>query len=97
MSSPEQQPTDCPIPNCPNRTKTNLGKGYSYLFALALTGLLVWQSASIGYDREKGWSLATKDLPLTLLIPVLVLIGTALGLPTDTLASSVGKVLTGGK
>lgn len=89
-------PTGCPIPNCPNR-KTALGKGYSYLFALALTGLLVWQSASISYDKEKGWTLATRDLPMTLLIPVLGLIATALGLPTDTLASGVGKILTGGK
>lgn len=93
MSEP---PFDCPI-NCPNRQIKQLGKGYSFLFSLAVTGLLAWQSVDIKYTRASGWELSTKEVPIALLIPCCLLIAGALGLNTDSMAQKVGAVLSNEK
>lgn len=81
----------CPI-DCPNRM-SKLGKGYSYLFSIILTALLVWQSCEIKYAKGLGWELKTKDVPIALLIPSLFLIAGALGVNTDPIAKKLTTFL----
>lgn len=81
---------------CPNR-KTTLGKGYSYLFAILLTALLGWSSITFKYSRSQGLEVTTRDLPAHILIGYLILVGGALGINTDKIASSLGAALSSGK
>lgn len=83
---------ECPI-SCPNRQMKQLGKGYSFLFSLAVTALLAWQSVDVKYTRDGGWSLASKEVPIALLIPCTLLIAGALGINTDPLAQKLGSIL----
>lgn len=91
----QQHNTNCPI-NCPNRM-TRLGKGYTFLFCTALTGLLAWQSCSIKYNRGEGLEFQTKEVPLTILVPCLFLIAGAAGINTDAIAKTLGDWLSRGK
>lgn len=84
---------ECPL-TCPNRQIKQLGKGYSFLFSLAVTALLVWQSVNIKYNKNEGWQLESKEVPLALLIPCAFLIAGALGINTDPLAQTLGKILS---
>lgn len=87
---------NCPM-NCPNRKQQQLGKGYSFLFALALTGLLTISSFDFRYSRDKGWEVSTRDIPLLVLIPSLFLIAGALGINTDPIAERLGAILSKGE
>lgn len=84
---------NCPT-DCPNRREKQLGKGYSFLFSLAITGLLAWQSINIKYTRAQGWELQSKEVPIALLIPCALLIAGALGINTDPLAQKLGSILS---
>lgn len=79
---------------CPNRKDKQLGKGYSLLFSVAIVGLLLWQSVTIKYSRDKGWDIANKEVPLALSIPCCFLVAGALGINTDPIAQKLGKFLT---
>lgn len=70
------------------------GKGYSYLFAIALTGLLCWQSNAIKYSKADGWEWQTKEVPAHVLYGYLFLVASTLGFDTDKLASAVGRTLS---
>lgn len=83
----------CPL-TCPNRQIKQLGKGYSFLFSLAVTGLLAWQSIDVKYTRSGGWELQSKEVPIALLIPCALLIAGALGINTDPLAQKLGSILS---
>ena len=83
----------CPM-TCPNRM-SRLGKGYSFLFSLALTALLAWQSVDLKYSRIDGLEIKTRDVPLALLLPSLILIAGALGINTDPIAQKFGGLLGG--
>lgn len=85
----------CPA-TCPNRM-TKLGKGYSFLFSLALTLLLAWQSVNVEYSKTEGWRVKTRDVPLALLLPSMLLIAGALGINTDPIAQKLGSVLMDSK
>lgn len=85
----------CPA-TCPNRM-TRLGKGYSFLFSIALTALLAWQSVDVKYSKADGLELKTRDVPLALLLPSLILIAGALGINTDPIAQKFGGLLTTNK
>ena len=84
---------NCPL-TCPNRQIKQLGKGYSFLFSLAVTALLAWQSVDVKYTRNDGWQLASKEVPIALLIPCALLIAGALGINTDPLAQKLGSILS---
>lgn len=90
----ENRSQECPL-TCPNRM-SRLGKGYSFLFSIALTALLAWQSCDLKYSKADGWELKTRDVPLALLLPCLLLIAGALGINTDPIAQKMGSVLTKG-
>ncbi len=82
----------CPT-DCPNRG-TRLGKGYSFLFSIALTVLLVWQSVDIKYSSQGGLEVKTRDIPLGILLPSFLLIAGALGINTDPIAEKLGSFLS---
>lgn len=83
---------DCPM-NCPNRM-TRLGKGYSFLFSIVITALLVWQSCDFRYTKSSGIEVKSRDVPLAILLPSMLLIAGALGINTDPIAQKIGTVLT---
>ena len=85
--------TNCPL-TCPNRQIKQLGKGYSFLFSLAVTALLAWQSVDVKYTRDDGWVFQSKEVPIALLIPCALLIAGALGINTDPLAQKLGSILS---
>ena len=82
----------CPI-DCPNRREKQLGKGYSFLFAIALTALLGFSGLNLKYSRESGVEVSSRDIPLVLLLPGVFLIAGALGINTDPLAQLLGAFL----
>lgn len=83
---------NCPI-DCPNRREKQLGKGYSFLFAIALTVLLGFSGLEFRYSRDKGVEVSNRDIPLVILIPGVFLIAGALGINTDPLAQLLGAFL----
>lgn len=88
-----EQPFACPV-DCPNRKGKHLGKGYSYLFAILLTFLLVWQSSSLSFNKGEGWVFKTKEIPMVVLLPWIFLIGGALGINTDPIAEKLSDFLS---
>lgn len=82
--------------DCPNR-KTSLGKGYAYLFAIAVTALLCWQSVDVKYTKSDGLEWQTKEVPVHLLVGYLFLVGSSLGFNTDALAVALGNALSQGR
>lgn len=74
-----------------------LGKGYAYLFSIALTGLLCWQSVDAKYSSKSGLDIHTKDVPVHVLGGYLFLVASALGFNTDKLAIALGSALSGGR
>jgi hypothetical protein len=82
----------CPA-TCPNRM-SRLGKGYSFLFSIALTVLLAWQSCDVMYSRSKGLEVKTRDIPMAIFLPSFFLIAGALGLNTDPIAQTLGRFLS---
>lgn len=93
MTEPEN--SSCPL-ECPNR-KSRLGKGYSYLFSIILTGILLSLRFDLKYSRINGTEFETKDVPPHLTIGLIILIGSSLGVKTDGIADTVGKLLSSGQ
>ena len=94
-NTPQNSPTECPS-GCPNR-KGKLGKGYSYLLAIAVTVVLGFSSIDAAYSKSDGWVLKTKNLPLSVILPGLLLVGSSLGINTDPLAQGLATFLSSGK
>lgn len=90
---PDKDIEDCPL-ICPNRKQQQLGKGYSFLFAIALTTLLGLSGLDISYSKSNGWEVSSKDLSPWLLVAGTFLIAGALGINTDPLAQSLGAILS---
>jgi hypothetical protein len=82
----------CPV-TCPNRKQQQLGKGYSFLFAIALTALLGFSGLTIHYSRERGIEISSRDIPPYVLIPGVFLIAGALGINTNPIAQLLGTFL----
>lgn len=86
-------------PNTPKNSQ--IGKGYSYLFASILTALLAGQSIDISFkinnSGEFRFALASRELNEKIFYPTVVLIAGILGLPTDAIALTVGRFLTKGR
>lgn len=85
----------CPL-TCPNRVSSHqnkLGKGYTFLFCIAITFLLIQQSIGVKYSSREGLELNSRDIPLMLLVPCLFLIAGAVGINTDKLAEKIGGFL----
>ena len=78
--------------------ESRIGKGYSYLFAIILTALLVGQSVNVSFKTDKTDSLqfaiATRELNAQIFYPCVVLIAAILGIPTDAIALAFGKFVT---
>lgn len=74
-----------------------VGKGYSYLFASFLTGLVALQSVNLSVETgadKLEIKLSTRELPAHIFIPSVALIASILGLNTDSIALAVGKFLS---
>ena len=77
--------------------ESRIGKGYSYLFAIALTTLIAGQSVNISLKNGKDgleWAIATRELNTQVFYPYVMLIAAILGVPTDALALAFGKFVT---
>ena len=87
---------NCPI-DCPNQREKQLGKGYSFLFAIALTALLGFSGLDLKYSRDKGVEVSSRDIPPLILVGGVFLIAGALGINTDPIAQVLGAFLDRGK
>ncbi len=79
---------------------SQIGKGYSYLFALALTAVIASQSVNVQFKFNKSgieFAIATRELNAQIFYPCVVLIAGILGLPTDAIALALGQFLTKGR
>ncbi|BDA74398.1 hypothetical protein CAL7716_085640 [Calothrix sp. PCC 7716] len=71
-----------------------IGKGYSYLFASFLTGLVALQSVNLSLEtgaNKLEIKISTKEVPAHVFIPSVALIASILGLNTDSIAMAIGK------
>lgn len=82
---------ECPI-DCPNR-KSALGKGYSFLSAIAVVIMFVVMSSDIKYVENK-LQYQTKEVPLSTLALVGGGVLAALGINTDSIAEKFGRFLS---
>ena len=89
----ERDSNHCPL-DCPNRQIKQLGKGYSYLFAFALTAILASQAIGFRASKKDGWAFENHEMSPWILIPCCLLIAGALGVNTDPLAEALGKWLS---
>lgn len=85
----------CPL----NNSKTPLpkgkvqNKGYSYLFVFLITGFMGFQSIDLKFNKTDQWVFATKEVPLTIVAPGLLIIAGVMGLDISAIALSLGRVL----
>lgn len=74
-----------------------IGKGYSYLLAIVLTFLFC--GLHIDYRVECSnacsFSVQRKDVSVPVTLFFLVSISTLIGMPTDKIAITIGKILSG--
>jgi hypothetical protein len=76
------------MPSSPSNTK--IGRGNSLFYALIVAAFLTWNTVSWSYSKEEGWTFKSKEVPLAIVTPCLVLMGVALGINL----SGVFKALT---
>jgi hypothetical protein len=85
----------------PEQKDSQLGKGYSYLMAIAFTFLIAWQSVDIRFTTDSKqqfqFSIASRELDSRLFVAGVGLIATILGLPTDAIALAIGSFLSKGR
>lgn len=62
-----------------NKSKSPIGKGNSLFYTLIVAAFLTWNTISWSYSKEKGWTVQSKDVPLAIVTPCLVLMGVGLG------------------
>lgn len=93
MTLPDKNLIDCPLA-CPNRKQQQMGKGYSFLFAIAVTALLGFSGLDLRYSKHKGLELSTKELSPWILVAGTFLIAGAPGINTDPLAQTLGSILS---
>lgn len=86
---------DCPV-DCPNRSRNQMGKGYSYAMALVLTLFLAGQSIRFKATND-GWEVNLDPIPIQVYVPGIAVIASVLGLRTDGLMQAFGILLSGKK
>lgn len=59
---------------------TKVGRGNSLFYALIVGAFLTWNTISWSYSDEEGWRFKSKEVPLAIVTPCLVLMGVALGI-----------------
>lgn len=81
-----------------SREKTaTIGKGYSYLFAIALTFFVALQSIEASFSSEGDAvkiKIATREVNTQIFFPCVALIATILGVNTDSIALAFGQFLS---
>lgn len=63
-----------------SKSPTKIGRGNSLFYALIVGAFLTWNTISWSYSKEEGWQFKSKDVPLAIVTPCLVLMGVALGI-----------------
>ena len=63
-----------------NKIPPKIGKGNSLFYALIVAGFLTWNTVSWSHTREGGCEFKSKEAPLAIVTPCLVLMGVALGI-----------------
>lgn len=63
-----------------SKAHTKIGRGNSLFYALIVGAFLTWNTVSWSYSKEEGWQFKSKDVPLAIVTPCLVLMGVALGI-----------------
>jgi len=62
------------------KSPNKIGRGNSLFYALIVGAFLTWNTVSWSYSKEEGWQFKSKDVPLAIVTPCLVLMGVALGI-----------------
>lgn len=62
------------------KTPTKVGRGNSLFYALLVAGFLTINTINWSYSKEEGWQFKSKDVPLAIVTPCLVLMGVGLGI-----------------
>ena len=62
------------------KSSPKIGRGNSLFYALLVGAFLTWNTISWSYDKQKGWEFKSKDVPLAIVTPCLVLMGVGLGI-----------------
>lgn len=63
-----------------SKSPTKIGKGNSLFYALIVAGFLTWNTISWSHTKDGGWEFKSKEAPLAIVTPSLVLMGVALGI-----------------
>lgn len=61
-------------------SRNKIGKANSLFYALIVGAFLTWNTISWSYSKEEGWQFKSKEVPLAIVTPCLVLMGVALGI-----------------
>lgn len=77
-----------------------VGKGYSYFFAFIITGLMGLQAIRVEVDFPKDQlpeikSFSIEEVPQALAIAQISIVAYLLGVPTDSIAVKIAKILEG--
>ena len=62
------------------KSPTKIGKGNSLFYALIVAVFLTWNTISWSHTKDGGWEFKSKEAPLAIVTPCLVLMGVALGI-----------------
>lgn len=76
------------------KPSTKIGKANSLFYALLVAGFLTWNTISWSYNKEEGWSFKSKEVPLAIVTPCLVLMGVALGINLSGAFKAIADIAT---
>lgn len=76
------------------KTPTKIGRGNSLFYALIVAGFLTWNTVSWSYEKNQGWQFKSKEVPLAIVTPCLVLMGVALGINLGGFYKAIADIAT---
>lgn len=77
-----------------SKPPAKIGKANSLFYALIVAGFLTWNTISWSYNKENGWSFKSKEVPLAIVTPCLVLMGVALGINLSGAFKAITEIAT---
>lgn len=76
------------------KSPPKIGKGNSLFYALIVAGFLTWNTISWSHTRDGGWEFKSKEAPLAIVTPCLVLMGVALGINLSGAFQAIANIAT---
>lgn len=77
-----------------SKSPAKIGKANSLFYALIVAGFLTWNTVSWSYNKEDGWNFKSKEVPLAIVTPCLVLMGVALGINLSGAFKAITEIAT---